>query len=39
MKLRKLRDGDALDHDTVLVRGGEFDADVIRADAHRYYEV
>ena len=39
MKLRLLRNGDHLDEDTVLVRGGELNAGVLRADARRYHEV
>lgn len=39
MKLRLLRDGDALDEDTLLVRGGELDPDVLRADARQYHGV
>lgn len=39
MKLRLLRIGDHLDEDTVLVRGGELDPGVLRADARRYHEV
>jgi hypothetical protein len=39
MKLRQLRDGDVLDEDTLLVRGGELDSDVLRADARRYHDV
>ncbi len=35
MKLRRLRDGDVVGDDMVLVRGGELDADVLRADAQR----
>ncbi|HEY5360095.1 MAG TPA: hypothetical protein VIJ82_20825 [Streptosporangiaceae bacterium] len=37
MKLRLLRLGDHLDEDTVLVRGGELDPEVLRADARRYH--
>jgi hypothetical protein len=37
MKLRRLRDGDVVGDDMVLVRGGELDADVLRADAQRYH--
>jgi hypothetical protein len=37
MKLRRLRDGDDLDNDTVLVRGGELDRDLLLADARRYH--
>jgi hypothetical protein len=33
------RDGDAVDDDIVLVRGGEFDPDVLRADARRYHGI
>ena len=40
MKLRRLRDGDVLeDGDIVLVRGGDLDPDILRADAARYYGV
>jgi hypothetical protein len=39
MKLRRLRDGDVLDEDTMLVRGGGLDPDVLRADARRYHSV
>jgi hypothetical protein len=39
MKLRLLRDGDALAGGTLLVRGGELDPDVIRADARRYHDM
>jgi hypothetical protein len=39
MKLRRLRDGDVIDDDIVLVRGGEFDPDMLRADARRYYGI
>jgi hypothetical protein len=39
MKLRLLRIGDHLGEDTVLVRGGELNAGVLRADARRYHEV
>ena len=39
-KRRYLRSGDALgDADVVVVRGGELDADVLRADAQRYHAV
>jgi len=38
MKLRRLRDGDVLDDgDIVLVRGGDLDPEILRADAARYY--
>jgi len=37
--LRLLRDGDVLDEDAVLVRGGELDPDVLRADARLYHDV
>jgi hypothetical protein len=40
MKLRRLRDGDALqDGDVVLVRGGELDLDILCADAARYHSI
>ena len=40
MKLRRLRDGDVLDDgDIVLVRGGDLDPDILRADAARYYGI
>jgi len=40
MKLRRLRDGDALeDGDVVLVRGGDLDPDILCADAVRYYSI
>lgn len=39
MRLRRLRDDDVLEGDTRLVRGGELDPDVLRADARRYYDV
>ena len=40
MKLRRLREGDVLDDDgLVLVRGGELDPDALRADALRYRSV
>jgi hypothetical protein len=40
MKLRRLRDGDVLDSgDIALVRGGDLDADILRADAARYYSI
>jgi hypothetical protein len=40
MKLRRLRDGDVLeDGDIVLVRGGDLDPDILRADAARYYSI
>jgi hypothetical protein len=35
-KQRYLRPGDSLDDDTVVVRGGELDAEVLRVDATRY---
>lgn len=39
-KQRYLRTGDTLgDDDIVVVRGGELDADVLRADAHRYHAI
>jgi hypothetical protein len=38
VKLRKLRDGDVLENGgVVLVRGGDLDPDVLRADAARYH--
>jgi hypothetical protein len=40
MKLRRLRDGDVLDSgDIALLRGGDLDADILRADAARYYGI
>jgi hypothetical protein len=39
MKLRRLREGDVLDDGITLVRGGELDAGVLRADAIRYHTV
>lgn len=40
MKLRKLRDGDVLENgEVVLVRGGDLDPDVLRADAARYHSI
>jgi len=40
VKLRRLREGDVLDDGgVVLVRGGELDPDVLRADALRYHGV
>jgi hypothetical protein len=40
MKLRRLRDRDVLeDGDIVLVRGGDLDPDILRADAARYYSI
>jgi hypothetical protein len=36
MKLRLLRNGDHLDEDTVLVRGGELNAGVLRAKEARW---
>ncbi len=40
MKLRRLRDGDVLENgDIVLVRGGDLDPDILRADAARYYSI
>ena len=40
MKLRRLRDGDVLeDGDVVLVRGGDLDPDILRADAARYHSI
>jgi len=39
-KRRHLRDGDRLDDDeTVVIRGGRLDADLLRADADRYHDV
>ncbi len=39
MKLRLLRVGDLPGEETVLVRGGELDPDVLQADARRYHGV
>lgn len=39
MKLRRLREGDVLDDGITLVRGGELEPDVLRADAMRYHAV
>ena len=40
MKLRKLRDGDVLENgEVVLVRGGDLDPGVLRADAARYHSI
>lgn len=40
MKLRRLREGDVLeDGDVALVRGGDLDPDVLRADAVRYHSI
>jgi hypothetical protein len=40
VKLRKLRDGDVLENgEVVLVRGGDLDPDVLRADAVRYHSI
>ena len=40
MKLRRLRDGDVLEGgDVVLVRGGDLDPDILRADAARYHSI
>jgi hypothetical protein len=39
VKLRRLRGGDELDGETVLVRGGELDPDVLRDDAKRYRNI
>jgi hypothetical protein len=40
MKLRRLREGDVLDDGGItLVRGGELEPDVLRADAIRYHSV
>ncbi len=39
MKLRRLREGDLLDDGGItLVRGGELEPDVLRADAMRYHD-
>ena len=38
-KQRHLRDGDVLDDDIVVVRGGDLDAAVLRADAERYHSI
>jgi hypothetical protein len=39
MKLRKLRDGAMPGAGVLLVRGGELDSEVLRADALRYHSV
>ena len=40
MKLRRLRDGDVLENgDIVVIRGGDLDPDILRADAARYYSI
>jgi hypothetical protein len=39
MKLRRLREGGVLDDGITLVRGGELEPDVLRADALRYHNV
>ena len=40
MKQRHLRDGDYLaDDDIVVVRGGDLDVEVLRADALRYHQI
>ena len=40
MKLRRLREGDILDDGGItLVRGGELEPDVLRADAIRYHGI
>lgn len=40
MKQRHVRDGDYLaDDDTVVVRGGDLDVEVLRADALRYHQI
>jgi hypothetical protein len=40
VKLRRLRDGDVLEDDgIVLVRGGELDPDVLSTDALRYHSI
>jgi hypothetical protein len=39
MKQRRLRDGDVVSEDTLLVRGGELDAEVLAGDARRYHDV
>jgi hypothetical protein len=40
VKQRHLRDGDYLaDDDVVVVRGGELDVEVLRADALRYHQI
>ena len=40
MKLRRLRDGDVLENgDTMLVRGGDLDPDIMCADAARYHSI
>lgn len=39
MKLRRLREDDVLNHGDILVRGGELDLQVLRADAERYHSI
>jgi hypothetical protein len=39
MKLRRLREGDVLDDGITLVRGGELEPGVLRADARRYHAI
>lgn len=39
MKLTRLREGDVLDDGITLVRGGELEPEVLRADAMRYHSV
>jgi len=40
MKLRRLRDGDVLENgDIMLMRGGDLDPDILRADAMRYHSI
>ena len=40
MKLRRLRDGDVLENgDIMLMRGGDLDPEILRADAARYYSI
>ena len=39
MKVRYVRSGDTLDDDDEVVRGGELDSDVLRADARRLFTV
>jgi len=39
VKLRRLRGDDELDCDTVLVRGGELNPDLLCDDAMRYHSV
>lgn len=38
-KRRHIRDGDRLDDDTIVIRGGRLDSATLRADADRYHGV